>query len=274
MTKSPLNKTSLLPEVRRVAQSAANEVMHIYQSSFKVSYKKDKSPLTEADLVSHRVVEKGLRQLTPEIPILSEESAHVSFAQRKLWKCYWLVDPLDGTKNFVRRNGEFTVNIALIEEHQPTLGVIVVPTTGMAYTAVLGQGANSYNSNNRSYPLTMTIRKSEQPWRVTLGHSRVGATSQLFFQHLKGHEKIFMGSSLKFCTLAEGQADIYPCFGPTSEWDTAAGQCILTEAGGRVTDLSINTLRYNTKDSLINLPFVAFRDLPTNWNEFQNLLGS
>ena len=147
----------------------------------------------------------------------------MSFVQRRLWKCYWLVDPLDGTKNFVQRNGEFTVNIALIEEHQPTLGVIVVPTTGMAYTAVLGQGANSYNSNNRSYPLTMTTRKSEQPWRVTLGHSHVGATSQLFFQHLKGHEKIIMGSSLKFCTLAEGQADIYPCFGPTSEWEYGCG---------------------------------------------------
>ena len=256
----------LLDEVRRIAAAAADRILSVYRSPFEVERKADESPLTEADLAAHRTIVEGLRALSPAIPVLSEESAYVDFATRAGWSRYWLVDPLDGTKDFVKRNGEFTVNIALIDRHEPVLGVVAVPVTGVSYAAARGLGARRYDAHGMS--ALRARAPASPPWRVAASRSHADRRTEAFIRNLGPTERISIGSSLKFCLLAEGAIDLYPRFGPTCEWDTAAAQCVVEQAGGRVTDVGLEPLRYNTGESFLNPFFLAFGDPTVDWRGF------
>ena len=244
--------TELLPRVTALAYESGHAILAIYQDlNPQVEYKLDRSPVTQADLVSHRILHAGLARLAPYWPVLSEESAEVPFDERKTWRHFWMIDPLDGTKEFLRRTGEFTVNIALIEEDRPILGVVYAPVIDKLYFAA--RGAGSYRTDGKvTTPIKVTLPTAGTTRFIV---SRSHASEQETLQ-AKGCELIVMGSSLKFCLIAEGAADVYPRNGPTMEWDTAAAQCILEEAGGSVTDLEGNTIRYN-KHVLRNSGFVA-----------------
>ena len=263
---SPKLDRGLLDEVRRIAAAAAARVLRVYHSPFEVERKADESPLTEADLAAHRTIVEGLRALSPAIPVLSEESADVDFATRAGWSRYWLVDPLDGTKDFVKRNGEFTVNIALIDYHEPVLGVVAVPVTGVSYAAARGLGARRYDADGMS--ALRARAPASPPWRVAASRSHADRRTEAFIRNLGPTERISIGSSLKFCLLAEGEIDLYPRFGPTCEWDTAAAQCVVEQAGGRVTDVGLEPLRYNTGESFLNPFFLAFGDPTVDWRGF------
>lgn len=261
------NLQTLLGPVIALAEDAGHRILEIYETDFDVTHKSDNSPLTEADMAAHNAIDAGLAILTPELPILSEESAHIPFSERSTWQRYWLVDPLDGTREFVKRNGEFTVNIALIDNHEPVLGVIYTPVSGVTYYAARGYGA--YKKLPQGVPERIHTRE-KQPGRVMVAGSRShsGDSLHAFLGRIGDYDIISMGSSLKSCLVAEGRADIYPRLGPTSEWDTAAAQCIVEEAGGRVTELDRTPLRYNTKDSLLNPHFLVSGDPNYDWTRF------
>ncbi len=220
--------------------------------------KEDNSPLTLADLESQRVIIEGLTQITPDIPILSEESAQAPWDERKAWRELWVVDPLDGTREFVKRNGEFTVNIALVSEHEPVLGIVAAPALGLLYWGAPGVGAFSRHRGTAEAPIQ--VSPPQNPLRVVGSRSHASAETAAYLAKLRPHVMTGIGSSLKFCLLAEGKAELYPRFGPTSEWDTAAGQALLEAAGGHVTRLDGHRLRYNCRASVINSDFVAFSD--------------
>jgi len=247
-----------------LARAAGAAIMQIYAGDFSVERKGDDSPLTAADLAAHRAIVAGLGTLTPQIPVLSEESSEqVPWAQRRAWSRYWLVDPLDGTREFVKRNGEFTVNIALIDAHATVLGVVYAPAIDEMYWAWAGGEARfatahesgALHTRPRATPLVVAGSRSHADPRMTGALDKLGA-----------HELYALGSSLKFCRTARGAADLYLRYGPTSEWDTAAGQCVLEQAGGGVTNLAGETLRYNTKESLLNPDFLAFGDRSVAWS--------
>jgi len=229
-----------------------------------VTQKADDSPLTMADLASHELITAELAQHWPEIPVLSEESADIPWQTRKNWQKYWLVDPLDGTKEFINRNGEFTVNIALIDEHQSVLGIVYVPVTGVCYFGARGFGA--WRQNNGGEATRIEVRRPPADPAIIVG-SRSHANPELVEQlgHLGPHELTSMGSSLKFCRLAEGLADFYPRLGPTCEWDTAAAQAVVESAGGQVVTIDGTPLLYNTKDKYLNPNFFVFGDPSKNW---------
>jgi len=258
----------LLVPVRALAQQAGAKILEIYNSdAFAVQQKDDKSPLTAADLASHHAILDGLRALTPDIPVLSEEAAGLPYAERKAWQRYWLVDPLDGTREFIKRNGEFTVNIALIEDGVPVLSVVHVPVSGISYSACRGQGAFKQEPGGELHPIR--VRKlGDGPVMVVGSRSHRGDSLVRFLEKLGAHEMVGMGSSLKLCLVAEGAADVYPRLGPTSEWDTAAAQCVVEQAGGYVTDTDMRPLRYNTKDSLLNPFFLVFGDDSRDWSAY------
>lgn len=257
----------LIAPVMDIAHAAGVKIVEIYNRGFSVAHKEDKSPLTEADMAAHDSIVNGLTALTPELPVLSEESAALPFAERAAWRRYWLVDPLDGTREFVKRNGEFTVNIALIEDHAPVLGVILVPVTGLCYYAARGGGAFCAEPGGKVDAIR--VRKLDLAHVIVAGsRSHAGASLAAFLENIGSHELISMGSSLKSCLVAEGRADIYPRLGPTSEWDTAAAHCIVEEAGGRVTDTAMRPLRYNTKESLLNPDFFVSGDPNHNWSRY------
>ena len=257
----------LLEPVAELAQQAGEKILVVYNSDeFSVEEKADKSPLTAADLASHHAIVDGLTALTPDIPILSEESASLPYTERSLWQTYWLVDPLDGTREFIKRNGEFTVNIALIEDGVPVLSVVYVPVTGVSYLACKGQGAFKQEAGERR---AIKVRKlGTGPLMVVGSRSHRGESLNQFLEKLGEHDMVGMGSSLKLCLVAEGAADIYPRLGLTSEWDTAAAQCVVEQAGGYVTDTSMQPLRYNTKDSLLNPFFLVFGDDGRDWSTY------
>lgn len=257
----------LLESVRRIALDAGRQILQIYETDFAVEHKDDKSPLTAADMASHKTIVAGLKQLTPDIPILSEESAAIPFAERSRWSRYWLIDPLDGTREFVKRNGEFTVNIALIEHGCPVVGVVHVPVSGVSYVGQVGRGAWKVDADDQPVPIQVNTRRAPTV-RVAGSRSHAGDSLQRFLQQLGPHEIVSMGSSLKLCLVAEGTADVYPRLGPTSEWDTAAAQAVVEAAGGRVTDTQLMPLRYNTKDSLLNPHFLVFGDRTENWERY------
>lgn len=260
-----MNYSSLLEEARRIAFEASDKILTIYQRDFEVTDKADQSPLTEADLASHNHIEHALNQLTPDIPVLSEESAHLPFEERAKWDTYWLVDPLDGTKEFVKRNDEFTVNIALIHHHNPVIGVVVVPPTGVCYSAAEGLGAFKHIRGDT--PQAIRSRDLASTPVVTGSRSHSGDMDS-FLEKLGNHEYRVMGSSLKMCLVAEGEADIYPRLWLTSEWDTAAAHCVINEAGGAITQTDMSPLQYNTKDSLLNPYFFAMGSNPPNWSDY------
>lgn len=243
---------ALLP----IAARAGAAILRIYEGDFAVQRKSDDSPLTLADLEAQRIIVAGLAALTPELPILSEESAQAPWAVRRAWRELWIVDPLDGTREFVKRNGEFTINIALVCEHQPVLGLIAAPAHGVVYWGARGLGA--FRLRPGEPPAAIRVSPRQTPLRVVGSRAHATAQSDAYVQRLGPHVTTGMGSSLKFCLIAEGSADVYPRFGPTSEWDTAAGQALLESAGGQVTSLDGHRLRYNCRQTLLNGDFVAF----------------
>ena len=255
---------SMLPQLVALCRRAGREILRIYDSNFEVQHKADQSPLTLADLRANAVLMNGLKGLTPHIPILSEEASDIAFAERRQWSSLWLVDPLDGTREFVSRNGEFTVNIALIEQHRPVLGVVHVPTQDITFSGIVGVGA--YKQVGEAAPvLISTQRPAAHPLRVVSSRSHAAEGGNDYERALGPYTVVKVGSSLKFCIVAEGAADLYPRFGPTSEWDTAAGQAVLEAAGGRVTDMQGQVLRYNTREAVLNPYFVAYADDSRNW---------
>jgi 3'(2'), 5'-bisphosphate nucleotidase len=245
----------LLPDVKRIAQEAAEVILHIYhEADFRVDVKADTSPLTQADLAAHHHIVTQLQALTPAIPILSEESDGIPYQERRHWSLFWLVDPLDGTREFLQRNGEFTVNIALVREHRPVLGVVQIPVLRLTYWAAEGLGAFK-TTENATHQLGANHLLAS-PLKVVASRSHAGPATQAFLDHLQQDyalEVVSKGSALKFCLVAEGAADLYPRLGPTMEWDTAAAQCIVEQAGGQVTTLENAPLLYN-KENLLN-PF-------------------
>jgi 3'(2'), 5'-bisphosphate nucleotidase len=245
---------ALLPTVAL----AGSAIMRIYEGAFAVQQKSDDSPLTLADLESQRIIVEGLTRLTPEIPILSEESAQAPWAERRTWRELWVVDPLDGTREFVKRNGEFTVNVALVVEHEPLLGIVAAPAQGLVYWGAAGIGA--FSQHRDAAPCPIHVSPPAAPLRVVGSRSHPGDATSGYLARVRPHVVAGIGSSLKFCLLAEGKADLYPRFGPTSEWDTAAGQALLEAAGGHVTLLDGRRLRYNCRESVLNGDFLAFCD--------------
>ncbi len=256
-----------------LAEEAGRAILAVYKTDFEVLDKADDSPLTQADLAAHRVLVAGLAKLTPDIPVLSEEEKAPEFAVRQSWSRYWIIDPLDGTKEFVNRNGEFTVNVALIDGHQSVLGVVGVPVQDRVFFGDVNAGEALLFAGGKPTPLTG--RKAEaqisQHGRVTAvasrshGGERLEAYLDAVAAEFGAVDRKPMGSSLKLCTLAEGGADIYPRLGPTSEWDIAAADAVLSAAGGEVLTFDGKTLQYNTKDSLLNPEFLALGDASYDW---------
>jgi len=254
-------------EILIIAREAGAAILRVYEQDFSVLEKDDKSPLTDADLASNRIIKQRLQELTPHVPVLSEECTEIPYSLRRQWKRYWLVDPLDGTKEFIKRNGEFTVNIALIDNGRAVLGVVHVPVSGVSYFGDTEHGAFRQEGHTAPQPMHVTAQTCS-PVRVVGSRSHAGESLQRFLNNLGEHELVSMGSSLKICLVAEGKADIYPRLGPTSEWDTAAAQAVVEAAGGRVTDTDMQVLKYNTKDSLLNPHFLVFGDISEDWSRF------
>ena len=249
-----------------IARAAGAEIMQVYSSGdFGTTSKTDSSPLTEADLRAHNLIVANLDMLAPGVPVLSEESAHIAFSERSRWVRYWLVDPLDGTKEFLSRNGEFTVNIALVEDHVPVLGVVYAPARSVLYE---GSPKGAFRTENGRPAARINVAKSAaSPLRVVGSRSHRGDSLDVVLERLGSHTMVPIGSSLKLCMVAEGSADFYPRLGPTSEWDTAAAHAVVLAAGGEVVDIRGEPLRYNTKAELLNPHFLVYGDRSRNWVE-------
>lgn len=240
-----------------ITEQAGQAILAVYHvdQPCEITVKSDDSPLTQADRASHQVIENALTNLTPEWPVVSEESDDEIKAQRVNFPVYWLVDPLDGTKEFIKRNGEFTVNIALIVNQQPVFGVVGVPVQNKLYWG--GKGFSCYMKHDSHIrKLQIEERDDSQPLRVVGSRSHISPETEEYLSKLDAYEMVSVGSSLKFCLLAEGLADLYPRLGPTCEWDTAAAQAVLEGAGGRVTTLDGEPLVYSKSD-ILNPWFVA-----------------
>ena len=256
-----IEKNNLLLKVCNIAIKAGEEILKYYNEDIEVKLKDDSSPLTKADLASNEIIIKALQQLDRTIPILSEESL-VEWNERKNWTKYWLVDPLDGTKEFIKQNGEFTVNIALIENNKPILGVIFTPVKFDLYFAQKNYGSYKINSSSKLINLQEAVKifvaNQSSIKRIIGSRSHSNQTFDSWVnQNFPNSEIVQAGSSLKFCLIAEGAADIYPRFGPTSEWDIAAGHIIVNEAGGRVNTFENTEINYNQKEDLLNPQFYA-----------------
>lgn len=250
-----------------LAREAAAAILAVYEGAFDVERKADATPLTAADLAAHHCIVAGLARLAPDIPVLSEEAAEETpTAQRRAWRRLWLVDPLDGTREFVKRNGEFTVNIALIDDGAPVFGVIQAPVTGALWHAQHGVGAFRRDGDVQTRIGVRT--PAVPPLRVAASRSHRDSRTEALMSRIGQVETVALGSSLKFCRLAEGGMDVYPRFGPTSEWDTAAGQCILEAAGGCVIDPKGRPLRYNQRDTILNGDFLALGDAALPWRDW------
>lgn len=263
MTHSP---GSLLPDIVALARVAGREILWIYDGDVAVWRKSDDSPLTAADLAAHHRLMDGLARLTPQLPRLSEEGADIPFAERQAWSRYWLLDPLDGTREFVKRNGEFAINIALIDAGRPVLGVVHAPVLATTYYAAVGAGA--WKQVGSAPPISLRTVPTRKPPRLLTSRSHGSPALQMLMTRLPPHETLNIGSALKFGLVAEGGADLYPRLGPTAEWDTAAGQCVVEEAGGIVTDIAGSPLRYNTKESLINPHFLVAGEIGYPWQQY------
>lgn len=249
-----------IAEIEPVARAAGEAIMAIYSQPFAIEYKRDESPLTAADKGAHEVIVRALARLTPDIPVLSEESGPQVMAERLGWRRYWLVDPLDGTKEFVSRNGEFTVNIALIEEGAPRWGLVYAPVLGKLWYGGKGLGAWRIADGRREAIQTRPHREGS-PWRVVGSRNHLSRETLDYLARFGDMERgeielVSMGSSLKFCIIAEGGAELYPRLAPTCEWDTGAAQAVLEGAGGSVTRLDGEPLVYNKPD-ILNPWFVA-----------------
>lgn len=259
--------TELIAPVISISRLAGQEILKFYDSQFEIEFKDDDSPLTAADRAAHELIVQSLSELTPDIPAWSEESATIPFSERAAWSKFWLVDPLDGTKEFIKRNGEFTVNIALVSEHQPVLGVVHVPVDNCEYYGYENGGAFMSGTATEARRISVD-RRASSPVRVVGSRSHRGASLEQYLENLGPHVMVPMGSSLKLCLVAAGEADVYPRLGPTSEWDTAAAQAVVENAGGHVVDLHGQRLLYNTKLDVLNPHFLVFGDSSRDWTDY------
>jgi 3'(2'), 5'-bisphosphate nucleotidase len=244
-----------IQDIVTIAKEAGDAIMQVYKQDFEVEYKKDSSPLTLADKKANDIIEDGLNKLPVNFPILSEEGRVVPYEERKYWEYFWLVDPLDGTKEFIKKNDEFTVNIALIHKDTPVLGVVFAPALDACYWAKQGEGAFK---NGRKLPLKTEDQRNT--YKIVASRSHMSDDTQAFIDAIdtnKEKELVSIGSSLKICLVAEGEADIYPRLGPTMEWDTGAAHAIVNESGGQLNDQKNNVLKYNTSEKLLNNYFAV-----------------
>ena len=255
--------TALREACVELARDAGQAIMAVYARDFEVEFKGDDSPLTQADMASHHVIVDGLRALAPDIPVLSEEDAGIAWETRRGWGRHWLVDPLDGTREFVKKNGEFTVNIALVEDGRPVLGVVYAPVFDYLLHAARGEGA--WLRQGGADIALQTRRPATAPLRVAASRSHLDERTAAALERMGDTERHGLGSSLKFCRIAEGRIDVYPRFGPTSEWDTAAAQAVLEGAGGQVIDPAGRPFRYNQRETILNGDFIAFGDPALPW---------
>jgi 3'(2'), 5'-bisphosphate nucleotidase len=263
------NSVNTIDALKKLVIKAGGATMGIYQSDFSIADKADHSPVTEADMAAHHIIVKGLSALAPDIPVLSEESDDEVKSARVGWQTFWLVDPLDGTKEFIKKNGEFTINVALIKDGVPVWGFIYVPVTQVLYWGVDGEGAFKQTVGNDAKSISVANLPSvHDKWRVVGSRSHQSCEFEQFVSRLPQTETIAIGSSLKLCLIAEGAADIYPRLTPTSEWDIAAGHAIVNAAGGQVLLLSsLTPLVYNTNpNSLINPNFIACAEPSAMWS--------
>ena len=250
--------------LKSMMEEASQAIMEIYNQDFLIHAKDDSSPLTAADLECHRIITTTLRAIS-DFPILSEEGEITAWDTRKHWDQFWLIDPIDGTKEFINKNNEFTINVALIKNHLPILGVVSVPAQQLSYFGIQGKGAWIENGHPRSIHVKPPPQSG---WKVIISRSHASKNALALADFLPDSTLISMGSSLKLCAVAEGSADIYPRFGPTSEWDIAAAQAVVEAAGGCVLTLDLTPLRYNTKESLINPYFIACSKVDERWHKF------
>ena len=260
-----LSKENLL-EIVNISVDAGKVILNYYNENVDVIYKDDESPLTKADLASHKIITDSIKKITPDIPILSEEE-FIDWKIRKKWKKYWLIDPLDGTKEFIKKNDEFTVNIALIENNRPILGVIYTPALNELFYSIKNFGSykiltkKKLNTLKEAKRISINKKKSN---KIKIVGSRSHSNPILDKWVNKNFNKFDIlqkGSSLKFCLIAEGSADIYPRFGPTSEWDIAAGHIILEEAGGKLKSIDNKEILYNEKENILNPEFFAYSNI-------------
>ena len=243
----------MIEQICQLAREAGAAIMRVYEGDtpLELTHKQDESPLTAADLAAHRVIAAGLAKLAPDIPVISEE-APPEWEARRNWTRYWLVDPLDGTKEFLRRNGEFTVNIALIDEGMPVMGVVYAPATDILYAA---DGGNAWKVTADGERLEIHCKEARPPLVVVSRSHSDDQELQDYLAQLGEHQTVTIGSSLKFCLVAEGSAQLYPRFGPTNIWDTAAGHAVAAGAGAVVNDWSGHALDYHPRESFLNPGF-------------------
>tara|TARA_R110002049_G_scaffold252264_2_gene427308 strand:- start:45873 stop:46679 length:807 start_codon:yes stop_codon:yes gene_type:complete len=257
---------NLVTDINEVARTSGNIIRKYFHTSYEVDIKDDKSPVTTADLAANEHIERQLGILTPDIPRISEETDNTSYEIRKHWDTFWLIDPLDGTREFIKNRPDFTVNIALIHHNQPVLGSIYLPIKDQLYYAVTGDNAYRCDQDKSPVAINVSAKTHSRP-RICGSRSHNSKLMQKFLSNVGEHELLAIGSSIKSCLVADGSADIYPRFGPTWEWDTAASQCIIEQAGGHLTGLDMHALSYNKK-SLLNPSFLAFANREPDWNTY------
>lgn len=267
-------ESKLIASLFDISLEAGKAIMKEYNTDFEIETKKDSSPLTRADKLSNDVICSELKKITPDIPILSEESSQISFNIRSQWKEYWLIDPMDGTKEFIKKNDEFTTNIALINGNRPVFGMIHAPAINQTFWGGKKIGSFYLEGEKISKKREINASKSVSSClRVASSRSHSSNLEEDFFMRAGDHEVTNIGSSLKFCKVANGEVDIYPRFGPTSEWDTAAGDAIVTFAGGYILTASGQQLRYNDGESLINPSFLVARNKKLS-NKYLSLMNN
>ncbi|EGQ7983360.1 3'(2'),5'-bisphosphate nucleotidase CysQ [Vibrio vulnificus] len=270
------NLSALLPQVIDIARTAGQLILDIYQSKQYQEYtKSDETPVTSADLAAHKLITQRLSELTPDIPVLSEEAADISLEKRAQWNRYWLVDPLDGTQEFIARSGDFATIIALVENNKPVMGVVYGPVSGVTYYAYQGKGAWKIPEMNES--LKIQTHKHELPGQnIAIAISRRQDINRITNRMSSNwnYDLVPLGSAaLKACLVAEGAVDCYLRLGPTGEWDTAATQCIVEEAGGRILSTYLEPLSYNERDTLENPNFIVLGDADLPWNDILQVKG-
>ena len=261
-----MNINEELLKISNISVEAGRIILDFYNKNLNITFKADESPLTQADLASHKLITDFIKKITPNTPILSEEE-FIEWDLRKKWKKYWLIDPLDGTKEFIKKNGEFTVNIALIENNRPILGVIYAPASNELYFAKKNFGSykiltnKQLNTLDNAKKISIKINKTNKV-KIIGSRSHSNPILQKWVsKNFNDFQILQKGSSLKFCLIAEGFADIYPRFGPTSEWDIAAGHIILEEAGGKLKSIDNKEILYNEKEDILNPNFFAYNNI-------------
>jgi len=244
-----------IQDIVTIAKEAGDAIMQVYNQDFEVEYKQDSSPLTLADKEANNIIEDGLNKLSVSFPILSEEGKEIPYEERKHWEYFWLVDPLDGTKEFVKKNDEFTVNIALIHKDTPVLGVVYAPALDVCYQAKYGRGAFK---DGQKLPLKAEVQRNT--YKIVASRSHMSDETKKFIDAIdtnKEKELISIGSSLKICLVAEGEADIYPRLGPTMEWDTGAAHAIVCESGRTLNRYNNSNKHLYNKNNLLNDWFIT-----------------